>query len=150
MRRAVEVKSAGTWQGGNGGVVTLAFEDRHRRRIRMTDDNGEAFLLDLAHPVLLAGGDGLVLEDGGVIAVQAAHEAVIDIVCRDPAQTARIAWHIGNRHTAVQVLNGLTLRILDDHVLGHMVEGLGGRVTKRTAAFEPEPGAYAEGHGHGH
>lgn len=158
MRRAIEVKTAGNRVTPRpASSVTLPFDERHRRRIRMTDDLGEAFLLDLPDAVLLDHGDRLVLDDGGLIEVRAAREPVADIHCADAAHAARIAWHIGNRHTPLQVLDGGGLRIRDDHVLVAMVEGLGARVERHAAAFQPEPGAYASGHkhrgshgGHGH
>ncbi len=144
-------------------TVTLALDDRHRRRIRLTDDSGEAFLLDLAEAALMGDGDGLQLEGGGFICVVAAAEPVADVTGSSPAHTARLAWHLGNRHTPVQVLAGGGLRIRDDHVLIAMLEGLGARVVRRAAPFSPEPGAYARnghadehghangpGHGHGH
>lgn len=150
MRRVIEMRPRGTWSGEAIGTVTLPFADRHRRRIRMTDDRGEPFLLDLAEPALLVEGDGLVLDAGGMISVCAAPEPVADIQCRDGAHAARVAWHIGNRHTAVQVLEDGRLRIADDHVLIAMVEGLGARVLRHTAPFQPEPGAYAGADGRIH
>jgi len=150
MRRAITHHAAGSWpEAKRAATVTLAFDERHRRRVKLTDDGGEAFLLDLERAVLLADGDGLELEGGGTIAVRAAEEAVYDIVCRDARHTARVAWHIGNRHTPVQVLPDGGLRILRDHVLKDMLIGLGAEVAERTAPFSPEPGAYA-GHGEGH
>ncbi|MHA1598265.1 MAG: urease accessory protein UreE [Alphaproteobacteria bacterium] len=154
MRHATDVKTSGTWTQAPVSSVTLTFDDRHKRRIRMQDDGGEAFLLDLPDAVLLVDGDGLVLDEGGIIAVQAASEPVADIQCRDATHASRIAWHIGNRHTAIQVLDDGRLRIADDHVLVAMVEGLGARVLRHAAPFQPEPGAYARptdsGHGHDH
>ena len=132
-------------------TVTLALDDRHRRRIRLTDDLGEAFLLDLTEATLMGDGDGLKLEDGSFIRVVAADESVADVSGSSPAHAARLAWHIGNRHAPVQVLPDGALRIRDDHVLVAMLEGLGARVVRRQAPFSPEPGAYARnGHGHGH
>ncbi len=148
MRRAVAVQRG--WTGEAAATVTLPFEDRHRRRIRMTDDAGEDFLLDLADATRLADGDALVLEDGGAIMVRAALERVADLHCADAADTLRLAWHIGNRHTPVQVLHDGALRIAHDHVLIAMAEGLGAAATERMAAFQPEGGAYAPGHGHDH
>ncbi len=130
--------------------MTLAFDDRYRRRIRLTDDTGAAFLLDLADTALLSEGDGLVLDGGGIIAVREAEEPVADIHCDSPAAAARIAWHIGNRHTPIQVLPDGAIRIRDDHVLVAMLEGLGARVERRKAPFSPERGAYDDGGGHHH
>ncbi len=145
---------AGRWPAEREiASVTLDLDRRHRRRFRLTDDSGEAFLLDLDAAVVLRDGDGLTLDDGGVIRVRAAAEAVLDIRCGSAAETARIAWHIGNRHTPVQVLADFTLRIRDDHVLAAMIEGLGATITRREAPFDPEPGAYAsagDGHSHDH
>ena len=143
MRRATSVLTAGTWPADAvAGTVTLAWEERHRRRIRLVDDAGEPFLLDLERAAILADGDGLALNGDGVLRVRAAPEPVLDVVCRSPAETARIAWHLGNRHTPVQVLNGGTLRLRDDHVLADMLTGLGAEPVRREAPFEPEPGAY--------
>ncbi len=98
---------------------------------------------------MLADGDGLELAGGGFIEVRAAAEAVVDIRGRNPAHAARLAWHIGNRHAAVQVLEDGRLRVADDHVLVAMLEGLGADMKRKTAPFTPEPGAYASG-GHSH
>lgn len=149
MRRATAVRTAGEWQSAEASAtVTLAFDDRYRRRIKFTDDTGEDFLLDLKETTRLEDGDGLVLEVGGIIAVRAATEDVLDIICAGPAEAARIAWHIGNRHTPVQVLEDGGLRIAYDHVLEEMITGLGGDCRRTRLPFAPEPGAYTEtGHG---
>jgi urease accessory protein len=125
-------------------TITLCFDDRFRRRIKLIDDGGESFLLDLIKATRLKEGDALLLEGGGVIAIRAADEDVLDIQCLKPTEIARIAWHIGNRHTPLQVLENGVLRIAYDHVLQHMVEGLGAKVERRQASFSPEPGAYTE------
>jgi urease accessory protein len=158
MRRAIEhipvdrAKAKTATLDAVRGTVTLAFADRHRRRIRLLDDAGEAFLLDLPHAVRLGDGDRLRLADGGVIVVRAAEEAVLTITCAGPIAASRIAWHIGNRHTPMQVLKDGRLRIIDDHVMRDMVLGLGGVVDAEIAPFDPERGAYHNkgGHGHGH
>ena len=92
----------------------------------------------------------------------AAVEPVADLRCDDLVETARMAWHVGNRHIPVEVLEDGTLRIRDDHVIVQMAERLGAHVTRLRAPFAPEPGAYAEasvahshdtpdaGDGHGH
>jgi len=156
MRRAIRViaKSEGTLQDVQG-TVTLSFEDRFRRRVRLTDDAGEAFMLDLAQATRFEDGDGLKLDGGGVLMVRAALEDVVDVTGRDTQHTARLAWHIGNRHTPVEVLSSGQLRIQYDHVLAHMLEGLDATLDRKTAPFVPEPGAYdnpndGAGHDHAH
>jgi len=151
MRRATQRLPSGTWPPQAAiGTVTLAFDDRHRRRIRLADDSGAPFLLDLPAATLLADGDGLELDDGGYLRVRAADEPVIDIGGDSAAHVARLAWHIGNRHVPLQVLPDGRLRIRDDHVLAAMLEGLGATISRKRAPFAPEPGAYAVGHGHDH
>lgn len=151
MRRAIERLAAGHWGAAEAiGTVTLAFDDRYRRRIRLTDDAGEPFLLDLTDATRLADGDGLRVEGGGVIAVRAADEPVADAHGGTPAETARIAWHLGNRHTPIQVLPDGGVRIRHDHVLVAMLRGIGATVTELQGPFTPEPGAYEATGGHGH
>lgn len=148
--RALAVDPAGSWDTTNRrGVVTLASDARHRRRLTLRSDEGFEFLLDLVHAARLKHGDGLALDDGSYVEVRAADESVMEIACVDPAHLARVAWHVGNRHLAVQVLADGTLRLLEDHVIADMAEKLGARVRHLEAPFDPEPGAYAGGvHGH--
>ena len=143
MRRAIAVHPVGHWQGEAAvDRVTLAFLDRHRRRLRLVADSGTPFLLDLPRVRHLIDGDGLELDDGSRIRVCAAAEPVIEITADRPADLLRIAWHIGNRHLPLQVV-GDRLRIRADHVIAEMVSGLGGRITALEAPFDPEFGAYA-------
>ena len=121
--------------------VTLTYIDRHRRRIRMVTESGKPFLLDLARAQRLTDGDGLELDDGGYVRVNAAPEPVIEIAAA-PTDLLRIAWHLGNRHLPLQVVED-RLRIRDDHVIAEMVTGLGGEITRLGAPFDPEIGAYA-------
>ncbi len=144
MRRATAVRPAGTWPANAAvGRVILRYDDRYRRRLRLTDDGGNAFLLDLERATLLRDGDGLELEGGGVLEVAAAAEPVLEVRPASPAAAARLAWHLGNRHTAVQICADGTLRLRDDHVLAAMLERLGAAVARVEAPFQPEAGAYA-------
>jgi urease accessory protein len=153
MRRAIAVHKSGHWpEEAAIDRVTLAFVDRHRRRLRLVADSGTPFLLDLARVQHLADGDGLELDDGQYVRVCAKPERVLEIESDGPTGLLRLAWHLGNRHLPVQALEG-KLRIRDDHVIAGMVEGLGGRVTRLNEPFDPETGAYAgadQGPGHGH
>jgi urease accessory protein len=145
--RATSVAAAGRWdQGREVDWVLLDFDRRHRRRIRLETQGGAAVLLDLRETARLRDGDGLVLEDGQVVRVCAQPEPLLEITA-PPALLTRIAWHLGNRHLPVQLLAD-RLRIRVDHVIEEMIEGLGGASTQISAAFDPEPGAYAGGHAH--
>jgi urease accessory protein len=150
MRRASEVRPAGTWNAASAiDRVVLDATERHRRRIALTGERGTAFLLDLPHAAALRDGDGLVLEDGAIVHVAGKVEPLIEIAAASPHDLARLAWHIGNRHTEMQVV-GDKLRIRRDHVLQDMLRGLGARLTSIEAPFEPEHGAYGHGHGESH
>ena len=152
MRRAIGVSINGTWSlAAAVGIVTLGSDDRHRRRVKLTTDAGEPFLLDLPKPVRLADGDGLRLEDGSYLLIRAAREDCVIVRCGDPAALIRVAWHLGNRHLPVQILaDGILIR--HDHVIVDMIRGLGAEAEPVQSAFDPEAGAYAgdayAGNGH--
>ncbi len=149
MRRAVEHRPRGRWPAEEAaGSVSLAFDDRHRRRLRLETVEGEAILLDLPRAVAMAERDGLRCADGAWIAVAARPEPVLRITAATPALAARLAWHLGNRHTPADIRADAIL-IRPDHVLAEMLRNLGGEVTETVEAFQPEGGAYA-GHGHEH
>jgi urease accessory protein len=143
MRRAIAGHTRGHWPDEAAvDTVSLPFLDRHRRRIRLVADSGAPFLLDLARAQHLVDGDGLELDNGSYIRVRAAPEPVLEIAADSPGDLLRIAWHIGNRHLPLQVVDG-RLRLRADHVIAAMIEGLGGRVEWGEAPFDPEIGAYA-------
>jgi urease accessory protein len=144
MRRLVIVAKAGEWPSSNDiDSVTLGYDNRHRRRLRLTTDGGEAVLLDLVKPQPLDNGDGLRFEnDGGWLMVKAAPEEVLEIEGQDPAHLVRLAWHLGNRHLPTQIVADGRLRIRYDHVIEEMLLQLGARCERTHAAFIPEGGAY--------
>jgi urease accessory protein len=150
MRRASQIKRAGEWDVGVAADrVVLDAGDRHRRRIVLRGEKGTEIMLDFEKPVALRDGDGLVLDDGAVVLVAGAPEPLIEICAHSALDTVRLAWHLGNRHTDVQIA-GDKLLIRRDHVLEEMLRGLGAHLTPREASFDPETGAPHEHHGHGH
>lgn len=153
MIRATEVIAKGDWTGDPVDTVVLDFDDRHRRRLAMEGVGGLNFLLDLPETVALRTGDALKLEDGRIVEVMGAAEKLVEVRATSPDHLLRLAWHLGNRHLAVQVV-GQRLRIRADHVIEAMVQGLGGQVRAIEAAFDPEGGAYTQAqhahHDHGH
>ena len=150
MKRAVAVRPATDWPAeAAADRVVLDAQGRHRRRIRLMTVAGQVLLLDLPEATRLKDGDGLQLEDGSWVGIEAKPEPLLEISAPDPHALIRIAWHLGNRHLPTQLLPG-RIRIRDDHVIAEMVSGLGGTATKLSAPFDPEAGAYAGGHGHHH
>ncbi len=130
------------------GQLKLPFESRQKSRLRTQLVSGEEVGLNLPRGDLLRGGDLLVASDGRVIEVIAADEKVAHITCDNDRELARAAYHLGNRHVPVEVGDGY-LRMAADHVLADMLRGLGATVEEIDAPFEPEAGAYGEGHAHG-
>ena len=128
--------------------VLIDFDRRHRRRILLTTVSGAGVLVDLPQAIRLRDGDGLLLDDGRIVRVCAKPEPLMEIHAHEDGELIRIAWHLGNRHLPVQLLND-RIRIRADHVIGDMVERLGGHVDLIDAPFDPEAGAYAPG-GHNH
>jgi len=138
VRRGIAIKSAGLWNAGEAiDRVVLDADDRQRRRIVLSGENGTTFLLDLERPVSLRNGDGVVLDDGGVVEVRGASEPLIEISGRSIADMVRVAWHIGNRHADLQIA-GDRLRIRRDHVLEAMLVQMGASLTPIDAPFDPE------------
>ena len=145
MHRVLSIVTAYDHASARDRVV-LDADDRHRRRIVLTGEKGTQVLIDFPAPVALRDGDGLVLEDGSIIEIAGAPEPLIEIEAPSAFEAVRLAWHLGNRHTDVQIV-GAKVRIRRDHVLEEMLRGLGAKLTSLEAAFDPEP---ASPHGHGH
>jgi urease accessory protein len=153
MHRVSSISAAGTWNAAAAiDRVTLDADDRNRRRIVLTGENGTQVLIDFDRPMTLRDGDGLVLEDGSIVLVSGMTEPLAEIEASSPREFVRLAWHLGNRHTDVQI-QGLRIRIRRDHVLEEMLRGLGGKVTAIEAPFDPQvtvPHAHSHGHHHPH
>lgn len=135
-------------------TLSLPFDLRCKTRWMVTLASGREALLMLPRGRIMRGGDQLVAPDGTRVNVQAAPEQLAHVtVAPGPEQAkalARVAYHLGNRHVAVEVGEGY-LRMASDAVLENMVRGLGAQVGTVQAAFEPEGGAYSGGHqGHDH
>ncbi len=142
---ASKIACAGAWPADAAiDEITLDYDSRHRRRFRLTAASGTEIMLHLTETTHIRDGDALVLDEGGFVAVRAAAEQLIEVTAADADALTRLAWHLGNRHLAVQILPG-KLRLLDDHVIAEMLPALGGTVTKITAPFDPESGAYHHG-----
>src|ERR1043165_1011563 len=148
VRHVSGIADAGAWDRARAiDRVVLDAADRVRRRIVLTTERGVKLLLDFAEPLTLHDGDGLVLDDGSIVAIAGQAEALIEISANSSPELVRLAWHIGNRHTDAQ-FTGNAFRIRHDHVLDEMVKGLGGTLKPVEAPFDPEPAAPHGGHHH--
>jgi urease accessory protein len=135
-------------------TVELDWDVRQKSRFDATDSLGRQLGVFLPRGTLVRGGDVLLAEDGSMIKVIAAPQAVLRITPCASHGTAfdltRAAYHLGNRHVPIE-LKPDHLKIEPDHVLADMLRAMHLIVDEVQEAFEPEGGAYsAGGHGHGH
>lgn len=139
-------------------TVELDWDVRQKSRFAATDSTGRELGVFLPRGTVVRGGDVLVAEDGSMVRVLAAPQAVLRIThCTQhgtPFDLIRAAYHLGNRHVPIE-LRPDHLQIEPDHVLADMLRAMHLIVTEQQAPFEPEGGAYAAGglghsHAHGH
>jgi urease accessory protein len=129
--------------------LILPFDQRQKSRQQVRLEDGEEAQLLLPRGTVLRNGDVLEAQDGTQIGVVAAPEHVLDVTADTPFALIQAAYHLGNRHTRVQLGNGF-LRLENDPVLKEMLVRLGVQVDEKHQPFEPEAGAYSGGHRHGH
>jgi len=137
-------------EGRADDLLILPYELRQKARQRVRLQSGREAGLFLPRGMVLRNGDLLASDDGSRIRVAAAPEKVSIARIDNALLLARIAYHLGNRHVAVQVRQDCLI-YLHDHVLDDMVRGLGAAVEVSTQPFAPEEGAYhGAGHPHSH
>lgn len=124
--------------------VVLDYESRLLRRKRLRGE-GVEFLVDLPEVTSVNDGDAFALSDGRRVVMRAAPEAVLVI----RGDLARLAWHIGNRHTPCRIEHDCLI-IRHDHVLEAMLRQLGAAIEHASLPFKPEGGAYGHGRTFGH
>jgi urease accessory protein len=139
--------------------VELDWDVRQKSRFEATDTSGRALGVFLPRGTVVRGGDVLVADDGSLIRVAAAPQAVLIVrPCPEhgtPFDLLRAAYHLGNRHVALQLAPD-HLKLEADHVLAELLRRMHLIVTAANEGFDPEGGAYADAghghrrHGHGH
>ena len=134
-------------------TIELDWDVRQKCRFDATDSIGRSLGIFLPRGTVARGGDVLVAEDGSLIRVIAAPQAVLKIThCTQhgtPYDLIRAAYHLGNRHVPIE-LKPDHLKIEPDHVLADMLRAMHLIVHAVEEAFEPENGAYAAGGHHTH
>ncbi|WP_349571263.1 urease accessory protein UreE [Azotobacter salinestris] len=130
--------------------LELSFEARSKSRLRCFTTAGEdvGLFLERGQPPL-TDGDFLQADDGRLVRVRARPEKLLHVTCASALELTRAAYHLGNRHVALQIGDGW-LRLLDDYVLKDMLLQLGAHAEAIEAPFQPEHGAYGGGHHHSH
>ncbi len=131
-------------------TVILDYAQRNAQNTTVTGLKGGTYELVLAEPARLHTDDLLQLDDGNLVEVVAAPEPLIEARARDLAALSRLAWHLGDRHVPVQVLNN-RIRMRHNADIEALLKLLGAKVSTIEAPFEPEGGAYAlRQHDHAH
>lgn len=134
--------------GGTPMRLPLTAHQRTSLRGRRRSACGSDLVLQLPRGGALEAGEWLAPESGDLrVRVEAAPEALLAVRAVEPLALMRAAYHLGNRHVAVQLLPG-ELRLAEDPVLADLLRQQGLAVEALTAAFEPEAGAYATAHHH--
>jgi urease accessory protein len=150
MPRATRVLPASERRDGAVlDTLILPYAQRQAHKGFLFGVKGTCVELDLAEPIRLRTDDALVLDDGALVEVVAEPEPLIEARATDLAALARLAWHLGDRHVPVQVLER-KLRLKRDPAIEEMLASLGAKVVAIEAPFEPEAGAYAAPADHHH
>jgi urease accessory protein len=140
--------------------LELDWDVRQKSRFDATASDEQHVGVFLPRGTVVRGGDVLVTQDGTLLRVVAAPQAVLKITpCPthgSPFDLTRAAYHLGNRHVPIE-LKPDHLKIEPDHVLAEMLRAMHLTVEDVREPFEPEGGAYtpqagghAHHHGHGH
>ncbi|MEY3768701.1 MAG: urease accessory protein UreE [Cyanobacteriota bacterium] len=110
---------------------------------------GRDLVLQLPRGAALQPGELLRSDDGALLVqVEAAAEPVMEVRSADPLALLQAAYHLGNRHVAME-LHVDRLVLLQDSVLADLLRQRGLQVELLQLPFQPEAGAY-EGLGHHH
>lgn len=132
--------------------VALDHAARSRRSAELTAKGGLAFRLDLDRETTLEDGDAVRLEDGRLVRVLAAPQALLAVTAGNPARLTRLAWQLGSNHVQAEVTAD-ALYVLDDPVVAELVRGQGCTATALQRPFRPEKEVEAHDHstcGHDH
>jgi len=154
MPRVTSILAAGSYDpAGVPDSVILTRSQRHAGRGVFVTTNGTHIAFDPPASGALRMGDALVLDDSRLVEIVAEAEPLLEVRVPDMGKLARLAWQLGDRHIAVQILPK-RLRVSRDSIAEELLRRLGVKAIAIEAPFEPEGGAYrvgsATGHDHEH
>lgn len=122
-------------------VISLDYDSRKRGRLKTLTETSEDAGLFLERGQVLMDGDYLKATDGRVVLVRAAAEQLTKASTKDPILLAKICYHLGNRHTPIEIQPGSVFFQLD-HVLSDLCRRWRLDVEDVERPFAPERGAY--------
>ncbi len=153
MQRATTiVRKAAVRPDAVADEVALDHAARSRRSADLTARGGLAFRLDLDRETILEDGDAVRLEDGTLVRVLAAPQALLAVTAGNPVRLTRLAWQLGSNHVQAEVTAD-ALYVLDDPVVAELIRGQGCTATALQRPFRPEKEVEAHDHstcGHDH
>lgn len=133
-------------------TVVLDHAARGRASGHLHAEGGLAFDLALAKAATIEDGDALRLEDGRLVAVRAAPEALLEVRAENPARLTRLAWQLGGNHVAAEI-GADVLYVPDTPANAELIRGQGCAAAAVSRAFRPERESHDHstcGHDHGH
>ncbi|MGG6293201.1 urease accessory protein UreE [Leptolyngbya sp. AN02str] len=127
-------------------ILALTADERTRSRHCFETSDGQAIYVQLPRGTVLQDGDVLQTEMGDrAVRIVAKPEPVMTVTADHPLNLLRAAYHLGNRHVALEVTETY-LRLQPDPVLRSMLEHLTVQVIDEVQPFNPEHGAYRHAH----
>ena len=129
---------------GFDDTISLDFDSRFKRKIKLVSDNGYEFFLSLDKAAELPANGTLILKSKKKIRVLAAKEALMRIETENTIDLMKAIWHIGNRHLNCDI-SDTTVILREDKVIAEMLEKLNCKVAYFQGCFTPLSGAYGVG-----
>ena len=144
--------------------LALRADERTQLRGRRHCQDGQAVLLQLPRQAPLQPGEWLLPavaatpgaadrgapHPGVAVEVLAAAEALLQVRSSHPLALLQAAYHLGNRHVAMEI-HADRLLLLHDSVLADLLERRGLELRRLRVPFCPQAGAYAgQAHSHSH
>lgn len=153
MQRATTiVRKAAVRPDAVADEIALDHAARSRRSAELTAQGGLAFRLDLDRETTLEDGDAVRLDDGKLVRILAAPQALLAVKAENPVRLTRLAWQLGSNHVQAEVTAD-ALYVLDDPVVAELIRGQGCTATALQRPFRPEKEVEAHDHstcGHDH
>ena len=125
-------------------TISLDFDARFKRKIKLVSDSGYEFFLSLAKATELPVNGTLILKSKKKIKVLAAKEALMRIETENTIDLMKAIWHIGNRHLNCAISSEAVI-LREDRVMAAMFKKLNCKVSYFQDSFTPLSGAYGVG-----
>ncbi|MGX7709266.1 urease accessory protein UreE [Methylobacterium sp. Gmos1] len=152
LRATTIVRKAAVRSDAVADEVALDHAARSRRSAELTTKGGLSLRLDLDRTTVLEDGDAVRLEDGRLVRILAASQALLAVTAENPVRLTRLAWQLGSNHVQAE-MSADALYVLDDPVVAELIRGQGCTATALQRPFRPEKEAAAHDHstcGHDH